>query len=88
MSTARSQSSSQDDIELQAMIPNLSRSTSSLYDGDSGTRNQSKCGDAKPPIITNENSRISNPTSYKKSQSEVAISKGELWDPFTHKNLP
>ena len=83
-----SQSNSQDDIELQAMIPNLSRSTSSLYDGDSGTRNQSKGGDAKVQIITNENSRISNPTSCKESQSEVAISKGKLWDPFTHKNLP
>ena len=78
MSSARSQSNFQDDIELQAMIPNLSSSTSKLDDADNGTRNQIKGGDAKVTIITNENSRISDPTSYKESQSEVAISKGKL----------
>ena len=86
-----SQLNSQDDIELQAMIPNLSRLTSSLYDGDSGTRNQNKGRDANvltTITTTNKNSQISNPTSYKESQSEVAISKGKLWGPFTYKNLP
>ena len=82
-----SQSNSQDDIELQAMIPNLSKSTSSLYDRDSGTRNQNEGRDAKVLTTTNENSPISNPTSYKESQSKVAISKGKLRDPFTYKNL-
>ena len=80
MSSARSQSNYQDDIELQAMIPNLSSSTSKLDDPDSGTRNQIKGGDAKVTITTNENSRIFDPTFYKESQSEVAISKGKFWE--------